>query len=86
MVLSSPGGDNDPPGLVSQVLSDAAVVPAIVIEINHYQSRLRPRHRHLKNVVEKYKKHSLESSEETRQNIRDYLRTSNVTTKAKHAN
>ena len=57
MVLSRPGGDNDPPSLVSQVLSDAAVVPAVVIEINHYQSRLRPRH--LKDVVEKYRKHSL---------------------------
>ena len=59
MVLSRPGGDNDPPCLVSQVLSDAAIVPAMVIEINHYQSR------HLKTLVEKYKKHSVESSEET---------------------
>ena len=86
MVLSRPGGDNDPPSLVSQVLSDAAVVPAIVIEINHYQSRLRPRHCRLKNVVEKYKKHSLSVFGGNRQNIRNYLRTSNVTTKAKHAN
>ena len=53
MVFSRPGGDNDLAGLVSEVLSDAAVVPAMVIEINHYQSR------HLRTRVEKYNKHSV---------------------------
>ena len=50
MVLGGPGGYHDLAALVCEVLSDAAVVPAVVIEINHYQSRLRPRH--LKDVVE----------------------------------
>ena len=66
MVLSRPGGDNDPPSLVSEVLSDAAIVPAMVIEIN--QDLPRPQPHHL-NCAGNYKKHSRLSSEEERDKI-----------------